>query len=165
MTYGTDPGSGGNPSYGTPSEPSRPRGRVVGWTVGSLVVLAGILFGVYSCGNGGPGTTPPTPTPVVYPPTTSTMPTTPTVPTTPYSAVVPPTVVTDGPPTYVPPDVTTTRPPVTTTTTASPPTRVDAGSGGGADGGRQGTVGLVVAGLLLAGVGLTVLLRARRRSS
>jgi hypothetical protein len=117
-------------------------------------VLAGILFGIYSCGGpGNSGTTPSTPG--AYPPTDS------TTPTTPSSAVVyPPGTPTEEPPTYVsPPVVATTTPPVVASTTpmSEPPTKVPAGSGGAAA--DEGGTGLVVAGLLLAGVALTALLR------
>jgi hypothetical protein len=142
VTYGTDPGSGGTPPYGpSPSydEPSRPRGRPVWWTLAGLVAVAAILFGVYSCSGGdSPDTRPPD----AYPTTT------PSPPSTPYSTVADP----DEPPTDTP------------GTEPAPPTQVPAGSGGGADDGRGGGIGLVAVGLLLVGAASTVLVRRRRHS-
>ena len=149
MTYGTDPGTGGNPQYGSrpeppPSygEPPRPPRRPVWWTLGALVAVAGILFGVFSCSGGSPGNPPPPP-PVSYPTTTTSQP-----PTTPYSDVAQPYETPVG----------------TTTGTPTPPTKVVAGSGGGADDGRGGAIGLVAMGLLLVGIASAALLRGRRHS-
>ncbi len=162
MTYGSGPGSGGTPSYGGPP-PGRPRRPVLWGAGGALVVLALVLVGMYACQPE------PQPPAAAYPTPTSAPPYPPS--STASQMVYPPgspTVVTDPPPysTTTPP---TSAPPYgdpsATAEEPVPPTRVDAGSGGGAgdaDVGRD--AGLVVGGLLLAAAALGALAGRRQRT-